>query len=366
MKQIEHIKYMKRALQLAGKASGRTLPNPMVGAVIVKKNKIIGQGYHDRFGANHAEVEALDAAGTDANGSTLYVSLEPCSHYGKTPPCVDRIIASGINQVVIAMQDPNELVNGTGIQKLRDHHITVITGVCETEARRLNQPFIKYITSNLPYVTLKLAETLDGKIADIYGKSKWISSEYARQMVQDLRRAAGAVAVGINTVILDNPHLTFRNKKNVLQPWRIVFDSDIRIPLSSHLICDEHRSKTIIISGFAQKLSDKCKKLKQQGVTIIFCNTNSTGIDLAEALQKLAKLKIAHILVEGGSQLASAMLRENLVDELITFIAPKIFGTGMSSIRLDGFSAEQPLAFKQSKFEMCSEDVVHRGILHEY
>ncbi len=357
---------MKLALQLANKGAGKTLPNPLVGALVVKNGKIISRGYHNHFGGDHAEAAALNVAGNRAKGATLYVSLEPCSHHGKTPPCVDRIISAGINQVVIAMQDPNPLVNGNGIQKLRDHQITVNTGVCESEARLLNQPFIKFITTNAPYITLKLAQTLDGKIADRFGKSKWISSESARMMVQDLRRRAGAVGVGINTVIADNPYLTVREKNTGPQPWRIIFDSKLRMPLSSHLIVDAHRNKTIIISGLSQQKTAKWNLLKKQGILLIACSNTPDGLDLKEALKKLAVLKIAHLLVEGGSKIGSSLLKENLVDELVTFIAPKVFGSGLDGMHLKGFSAGQPLTFKRSKFEMCDRDVVHRGIFYEY
>ena len=319
-------KYMKMAIRLARKAKGLTSPNPMVGAVIVNNRKIISTGYHKKAGMAHAEMDALEKIKNKTNKSILYVNLEPCSHYGKTPPCTDKIIESGIiKRVVIGMEDPNPLVSGNGIKKLLDAGIKVDAGVCNKESVLLNEVFIKYITSKMPFVLLKSAITLDGKIATVKGKSKWITCGKSRQYVHKLRAEYDAVLAGIGTVIKDNPELTVRDYKVAKNPVRIVIDSKGRIPIKSKVLNNQNTAKTIIAA--AGKIPEKkLESLKKKNIEIIICKSKDDRVDLKDLLKKLGKKGITSILLEGGGELNASFLQEKLVDKLNIFIAPKIIG----------------------------------------
>ena len=322
-------KYMKKALKLAKKAVGFTNPNPLVGAVIVKDDKIIGKGYHKTYGKNHAEVNAIEDAKKNLNkleGSTMYVTLEPCSHYGNTPPCVDAIIKNNIKKVIVGMKDPNPLVAGKGIKKLKENNIEVKVGVLEKTCKRLNEVFINYIKDDTPFVNLKAAMTLDGKIASKTNDSKWISSEKSREYVHYLRQKYSAILVGINTVISDNPRLTTRlDQDKVSNPIRIILDTKCRIPLDSKVLQVNKNKKTILITS---KLADdnKINKIENMGVTVKKLPLKDKHINIVKVIKYLSKKEIDSILVEGGSEIYYSFLENNLVDKLTLFISPKIIG----------------------------------------
>ncbi|QZY55428.1 bifunctional diaminohydroxyphosphoribosylaminopyrimidine deaminase/5-amino-6-(5-phosphoribosylamino)uracil reductase RibD [Crassaminicella profunda] len=320
------IKYMKRALELAKGGKGYTNPNPLVGSVIVKNNKIIGQGYHKAYGGAHAEIHAFHDAKEDVTGATMYVTLEPCSHYGKTPPCAHAIVEKGIKKVIIAMKDPNPLVSGKGIEILKNNGIEVISGVLEKEARILNEIFVKYITTKLPFCILKTAMTLDGKIATSIGDSKWISNESSRKVVHKMRHQVSGIMVGIGTVLADDPLLTTRlDDMEGTNPTRIIVDTHGRIPLDALVLKDCKNIKAIIATT---NLADakKMKALQERGAEIIITPLKENLVDLSYLMDALGKKKIDSILLEGGATLNYSALKENIVDKIISFIAPKIIG----------------------------------------
>lgn len=329
---------MKLALDLAKKGIGLVNPNPMVGAVIVKDNKIIGKGYHEKYGQNHAEVNAIKSATESIEGSTMYVTLEPCSHYGNTPPCVDRIIKNKISKVVIASHDPNPLVSGRGIKKLRENGIEVVTGILDDENKRLNEVFMKYIIEKIPFVVMKIAMSLDGKICTASGHSKWISCDKSREEVHKLRGNLSAILVGVNTVIKDNPKLTCRIEggKN---PIRIITDSTLRIPLESNVIND-NQSRTIIVTTDRADYK-KAEELKSRGIELLFTNSKENRVDLKDMIRKLGELKIDSILLEGGSQLNFSALNEGIVDKVQFYIAPKIIGGVNSKTPIEGLGIDK-------------------------
>lgn len=321
-------KYMRMALRLAARASGQTSPNPMVGAVVVRGNEIVGQGYHHRAGEPHAEVLALRQAGGKARGATLYVNLEPCGHFGRTPPCTQAILQAGIKRVVAGMKDPNPLVSGKGIRRLRQAGVRVETGVLEKECRELNAPFCKTITTGKPFVTLKAAASLDGKIATRTGDSRWVTSEASRLYVHRLRQSVDAVMVGIGTVRKDNPLLTVRlpGHKKSRQPLRIIVDSRLRIPLSSNIVQTANQHPTVIATtSSASRL--QIEQLKRAGAEVMVVPKDRAGrVHLAVLMKKLGERCILSVLLEGGSSLNAGALKAGIVDRLLIFIAPKIIG----------------------------------------
>lgn len=325
---------MQRCLELAVKGAGYVSPNPMVGCVIVKNGKVIAEGYHKQFGSSHAEVNAVNSAkGINLKGSTLYVNLEPCSHYGKTPPCTDEIIKNKISEVVIGTKDPNRLVAGKGIKKLKKHGIEVTVGVLEDECRKTNKFYFKYINTGLPYITLKAAQTLDGKIADLNGKSKWISSIESRKLVHELRSTYDAVLVGKNTVEHDNPELTVRHIKG-RNPYRIVIDKALALNLNNKLFSDKFTDKTIII---ASKEPDEflSRILEQRNIKVIKAKTKNGLIDIKDAMKKIGRLNISSILIEGGAFTFSEFIRQKSADEILLFTSPKLMGKGISTFKSD-------------------------------
>jgi len=318
-------KFMQRALDIAFGGSGFVNPNPLVGAVIVKDGKIIGEGYHEKFGEAHAEINAINNASGDVSGASLYVSLEPCSHQGKTPPCTDRIIHEKFKRVIIGMKDPNRQVNGRGIQKLMDAGIDVTTGVLEDKARKLNEVFIKQITTKKPFVVLKTAMSLDGKIASYSGDSRWISNEQSRKMVHELRHRYAGIMVGVSTVIQDDPLLTDRSdSKNKSHPVRIIVDSRGRTPLHSKIL-DVRQAPTILAITSKTPVSF-VNKVNDLGVKTMVCPENQQGVDLRFLTGALSKLGIDSILLEGGSTLNFSALTSGIVDKVFSFISPKIIG----------------------------------------
>ncbi|AGB40858.1 2,5-diamino-6-hydroxy-4-(5-phosphoribosylamino)pyrimidine 1'-reductase [Halobacteroides halobius DSM 5150] len=315
--------YMKQALRLAKQAQGRTSPNPLVGAIIVKEGEIIGQGYHHYAGGAHAEVNALEDAKEEVVGSTMYVTLEPCTHYGKTPPCTETIIEAGIKRVVIAMKDPNPKVAGQGVERLRRAGVEVDVGLLAVEAKELNEIFIKYITTKRPFVILKNAVTLDGKIATKTGDSKWITGTKSREFVHKLRDQVDAILVGIGTVLSDNPRLTTRLSQGGQDPIRIILDSKLRISSEAKVIKQESKAKTIVATTDQASLEKK-EELEKNGVKVV--KVGNKAVDLELLLEELGKQEITSLLVEGGSQVNASFWEANLVDKLYYFIAPKIIG----------------------------------------
>ena len=303
--------YIKLAIGLARKGKGKTSPNPCVGAVVVKDGRIVGKGYHRKAGGPHAEVIALRQAGSRARGATLYVSLEPCSHYGRTPPCTDAVIASGVKRVVAAMKDPNPVNNGKGMSILKKAAIKTRLGVCEDEARRLNEIFIKYITTGMPFVAVKAAETLDGKIAARTGDSKWITSPAARRFVHGLRSEYDAVMVGANTAVKDDPMLTSRPGKNARQPARIILAGNKKIPRGS-------------------------KIFKVKGGDVIIAKSAKGKVALRPFFRRLAKEGITSILIEGGGETIASAIEAGLVDKIYMLIAPKIIGGRSAKSPVEG------------------------------
>jgi diaminohydroxyphosphoribosylaminopyrimidine deaminase/5-amino-6-(5-phosphoribosylamino)uracil reductase len=304
----EDTKYMQLALNLAKK--GRTSPNPLVGAVVVLNGEIIGKGCHKKAGAPHAEVNAL--RGITAEGATLYVNLEPCSHYGKTPPCTELIIKSGIKRVVCAMEDPNPLVHG--IEELQNHGINVKTGVLEEKARKLNEKFIKYTKTELPFVTVKCAVSLDGKICCNTGDSKWITSDRARKYARELRGEYDAILVGINTVLQDDPGLRAEKGDD---PLRIILDSTLKIPVNATVLSDPH----VIVVTTERYNREKREQIEKKG-KIWICGTEK--VDLRQLMQNLGEKGITSVLIEGGSEVSASAVRERIVDKFYFFIAPKL------------------------------------------
>jgi len=354
---MDDIFYIKRALVLAERARGKTSPNPMVGALIVKNDRIISEGYHKKAGTSHAEVIVIDKAGEKASDSTLYVSLEPCCHTDKrTPPCTKKIIASGIRRVVIAMKDPNPKVAGKGIAELEKAGIKVIVGILEEKARHLNESYIKYITTGTPFVVLKIAMTLDGKIATPEGESKWITGEKARKIVHRLRGSSDAIMTAIGTVKADDPMLDCRisGYKN---PVRIIIDPQLETGLDSQVAsCPP---ETIIVTRSTNADISLWNKFRERGIT--FIQYQSEKLDLKWLMQKLGKLTVTSVLVEGGSSLSAYCLEAGIVDKVMFFIAPKIIG-GRDSFPAVGGKSFRRLSdayrLKDLKTRRIGEDIL--------
>jgi diaminohydroxyphosphoribosylaminopyrimidine deaminase/5-amino-6-(5-phosphoribosylamino)uracil reductase len=317
-------KYMEQALTLARYAIGRTSPNPMVGAVIIRDGRVVGQGWHRQAGTPHAEINALQQAGELARDASIYVTLEPCSHHGRTGPCVEALIAAGIRKVIIAMTDPNPLVAGQGIQKLRKAGIEVVEGVLASEAAKLNEIFIKWISTRMPFILLKSAMSLDGKIASYTGHSKWITGPDSRAYVHELRDVYDAILVGIGTVLADNPSLTTRLEYRGKNPIRVIVDSKARTPIESNVVADGLAKTIIAVTHEAPQ--DKVDTLRACGVDVIVCESKGGGINLSYLFKVLGEQQITSILIEGGVTINASILEENLVDKVNWFIAPKIIG----------------------------------------
>ncbi len=329
--------YMKRAITLAKKALGYTSPNPLVGAVIVKNNKIIGEGYHHKAGELHAERMALADCKESPKGATMYVTLEPCCHQGRTPPCTDAIIEAGIQHVVIGSFDPNPFVMGNGIKKLREHGITVTSHFLQKECDEINQVFFHYITTKMPFVALKYAITADGKIATKTGASRWISNELSRNHAHQLRHQYSSILVGIETVLQDNPLLTCR-LEHAVQPIRIICDSRLRIPLESQICKTAKKYRTII--AYANDTMGKKEVLESLGLTLWQLPDENSKVSLTNLLKKLGEHGIDSILVEGGGRIHFSFLQSQLAQKLYIYFAPKIFGgkDGKSPVGGDGIS----------------------------
>ncbi|NOS85729.1 MAG: bifunctional diaminohydroxyphosphoribosylaminopyrimidine deaminase/5-amino-6-(5-phosphoribosylamino)uracil reductase RibD, partial [Ignavibacteria bacterium] len=323
--------YMTRCFELALKGAGNVSPNPMVGCVIVKNGKIVAEGYHKKYGTNHGERAAIVSAlkkGINLKGAELYVNLEPCAHFGKTPPCSDLIIEHNFSKVVIGVKDPYHEVAGKGIARMKKAGIKVITGVLEEEAKELNKFFFKFVATGLPYITIKAAQTIDGKIADDKYRSKWISSTESRRTVHKLRSVYDAVLVGANTVKYDNPKLNVRDVRG-RDPYRIIIDKDLALK-HGYDVYKYADGKTIVITSLNAEIS-KIKLLQKKNIIVLPCKIKNGKIDLADALKKLASHNIASIMVEGGAFVYNEFLKAGLVDEMLIFIAPDVMGSDITA-----------------------------------
>jgi len=353
--------WMKRALRLAEKGRGRTSPNPMVGAVLVKEGKKVGEGYHERAGEAHAEIVAILQAREDSREATLYLNLEPCSHYGKTPPCAPQVIEAGIKRVVIGMEDPNPLVKGRGIDILRKAGLDVQVGILEKECRRLNEAFCKYILKKEPFVILKVAATLDGKIATRDGNSKWISGETSRRFVHKLRDRVDGVLIGIGTVLRDDPLLTVRFRGG-RDPYRIVLDSRLRIPDEAKVIGTSPSKVIIAATELAPK--DRLDKLGKMGVQVLILDSREGRVNLKSCLSRLGEMGIMNLLVEGGSQVNGSFLDEDLIDKLLLFFSPKLIGDHQAPGIFAGRGVselQEAIILKEFKTKRIGEDILFQG-----
>ncbi|MDK9719061.1 MAG: bifunctional diaminohydroxyphosphoribosylaminopyrimidine deaminase/5-amino-6-(5-phosphoribosylamino)uracil reductase RibD [Trichlorobacter sp.] len=350
------IAYMKRALSLARKGLGKTAPNPAVGCVIVRDGAIVGEGWHKKAGTPHAEIHALAMAGAAAKGADVYVTLEPCCHYGKTPPCCDALIAAGVRRVVAGMVDPFLQVAGNGLLKLRQAGIRVDVGLLEAHCKELNKGFIKAVTTGLPYLIYKTAMTMDGNIATVTGHSRWVTGEESRRLVHRLRSHCDAVMVGVGTVIVDNPQLTVRHVRG-RDPLRVIVDTRLRTPESVNVLNDAHADKTVIATCEADP--DIHQRYLLQGADILVCREYDGRVDMADLLHKLAVRGVQSILLEGGSRLAGDLLQHHLIDECIFFYAPKVVGNGFSPFAIQGISTmDEAIKLEVRRVGMSGPDMV--------
>jgi diaminohydroxyphosphoribosylaminopyrimidine deaminase/5-amino-6-(5-phosphoribosylamino)uracil reductase len=355
------VRHMRSALELAKGGIGWVSPNPLVGCVLAKDGEVVGRGYHQRFGGPHAEVHALREAGDRARGAVLYVTLEPCCHTGKTPPCVDAILRAQVGRLVVAMRDPNPRVDGGGLSRLRSAGIEVTVGVCEAEARRLNEAFVKYITTRRPFVTSKSAITLDGKIATRSGASRWITGEAARATGHQLRHASDAILVGIGTVLQDDPQLTTRLPgQRGANPLRIVVDSTLRLPPEAR-VADVAQDRRSLVATTEQAAGTTARALRERGVEVVGLPACGDGRVNLDALCKvLGERGVASVLVEGGAVLTAALLRQRLIDKMVFFVAPKIIGgDGVSVFGPCGVDTmEQALSLRNLASRPVGDDVM--------
>lgn len=359
--QRSHDFYMNLAIKLALRGKGNTYPNPMVGALVVKKSKIIGRGFHERAGLPHAEIVALDEAGSDARGAVLYVTLEPCAHFGLTPPCVNRIIESRVKEVIVGMVDPNPVNNGKGIAILRQFGIKVKVGFLEDKLKVLNEVFIKHITKKLPFITVKVAQSLDGKIATRTGHSKWITSDKSRSIAHRLRQDFDGIMVGVNTVLRDNPKLNawFSDK----QPVKIIIDSQLSTPQDAAIFSRGSRVIIVTLPSSAGQETENRRMLAQRA-TILEVKEKAGQINLKDCLKKLLKMGIFNILVEGGGTLNGSLFDEELIDKVMFFVAPKIIGgkDAISSVMGQGVALiERSVKVSGLKVRRLGDDFLFEG-----
>jgi diaminohydroxyphosphoribosylaminopyrimidine deaminase / 5-amino-6-(5-phosphoribosylamino)uracil reductase len=351
--------FMRKALRLAKKGLGKVSPNPMVGAVIVKDRRIIAKGYHHAFGKDHAEVDAFKHATENVTGATLYVTLEPCRHFGKTPPCTGAIIEHKIRKVVIGMLDPDEKMRGRSIKLLNEHGIETEVGVLEDECKTLNEKYLKHRTTGMPYVTIKFAQTLDGRIASANGSSRWVvASPETLKIAHKLRKENDAILAGINNILLDDPELTTRLMKG-RNPTRVILDSKLRIPLNAKVLTGQKNARTLIATTLAAP-QEKVKKLKELGIEFLIIPADKQGkIDLKKLLKTLGGRNISSLLVEGGGEVYTSFLKLGLVDKIVAVIAPKILGAGRDTVRdlnINDINKALPFVFK--KVYRSGEDII--------
>ncbi len=355
---------MQTAITFARKGIGKTSPNPAVGAVIVKNGKIIGKGYHKKAGLAHAEINALKQAGIKAKGAEMYVTLEPCNHFGRTPPCTDAIIKSGVKKVFIGMKDPNPLVAGKGIRRLMNAGMDVEVGILEDECKDINEAYIKYIATKTPFVTLKLASTLDGKIATSTGESKWITGETARRFAHRMRAEADAVMVCIGNVLRDKPELTTRLVKGK-DPVRIVVDSKLRTPVNARVLNTKRGGIIIATTKERSQKEKRIKKLKDKGVEVLALPSKKGEVDLKALMKELGKREIANLIIEGGSTLAASAIKDGIVDKIAIFYAPRLFGKeGLPMIQGLGIKRlKDAVSLSSLEYKRLGEDILVEGYI---
>jgi diaminohydroxyphosphoribosylaminopyrimidine deaminase / 5-amino-6-(5-phosphoribosylamino)uracil reductase len=367
----QDLRYMTLALRLAAKGRGTTSPNPMVGAVVVRQGRIVGQGFHLRPGTPHAEILALRQAGKHAHGATLYVTLEPCCHLKKrTPPCVPEILRSGVRRVVVAMQDPNPSVKGNGAAALRRAGLSVTVGVASSEAEALNKSYCHWMKTGRPYVTLKAGMTLDGKLATATGESRWITGEASRREVHQLRCCVDAVLIGVETVLADDPSLTARTGPRLAklarrQPLRVVVDSRLRTPFKAQLLTRQDRAKTIIATTAAAPAARRLV-LQKEGIEILTLPTQQSRVSLPALLKQLGRRGITSLLVEGGSEVNAAMLKAKLVDHIRLYMAPLLLGGQNAKSMIGGESPARladAIEVRHMVTRFVGDDVVVEGDL---
>ena len=354
---------MLRALELASR--GKTSPNPMVGAVLVKRGRIIAEGYHSYAGGPHAEVVALRKAGKNAKGADLYVTLEPCCHVGRTPPCTDAIIKSGVGKVFAGMQDPNKRVHGKGIRALKAAGIKVSTGLMKKDCEKLNEVFVKVMKTGLPFVTVKTAMSLDGKIATRTGDSKWISGIQSRNFVHELRNQNVAILVGTNTILKDNPRLTCRLKiKGVRHPARIILDRRNKIPLKAKVFANSKKQKVVYVAG--PKLSvQREKSLVKKNIEIIHGKIGKSGFDLKHLMKLLVEKDFTSVLIEGGGEINNSALAAGIVDRIYTFISPILVGGQQATGPMGGAGVAKiakAMSLKNMKVTQMGEDLMVEAV----
>jgi len=359
--------YMQKALVLARKAKGFTSPNPCVGAVVVKDGIIVGQGYHRRFGGPHAEVEALDDAGPNAAGATLYVTLEPCNHFGKTPPCTHKIMGSNIKKVVVGCKDPNPFVGGGGIRFLEENGIEVVFGVLEDEAETLIEDFIWYVRNDKkPFVILKTASTLDGRTATRTGDSKWITGNASRAFVHQIRHETDAILIGSGTLHADNPSLTSRIEGvETKDPARVILDTHLTIKENARVLTQASKARTIIVTH-AGASPEKRARLEKQGVQVLDVGLKDNRLDLQELMIKLGQMPFLSVLIEGGGTVAGAALRAGIVNKLLLFMAPRIMGGSDGKPMFEGRGPERikdALELKKMSLTRFENDILVSGYL---
>jgi len=365
-------RHLVRTIELAARGRGQTSPNPLVGAVITKQGEVIGEGFHERYGADHAEVAAIHSAGgpDQVRGATIYVSLEPCCHQGRTPPCTDAILAAGISRVVVASDDPSDKANGRGLGILRDEGIDVVVadGPLRRQAELLNQPFRKMSKVSRPWVVAKYAGTLDGKIASATGDSKWISGEQSRRLVHEWRSELDAVAVGIGTALADDPQLTARGVEVFQQPRRVVFDTTARLPIDSKLVeAAADVPLTVVVGRGAQRA--QVDVLIASGVDVIVATGENEAARVESALEQLSAAGVTSLLLEGGPKLAGAFLDAGEVDELRAFVSPMLFGSKSARDPFEGAGSdtvEGAVRLPGLSVESVGEDFLFRSRLREW
>jgi len=363
----EDQKYINHAITLAKKGRGWVNPNPLVGAVIVKNGKVIGEGYHEYFGGPHAEINAIEKATESVKDATLYVTMEPCSHHGKTPPCTEAIITSGIRKVVAGISDPNPLVNGKGLKILAGAGIEIRSAIGSAAVTKMNEAFLKYIVTGLPFCLLKTAMTLDGKIATVENASRWISGEDSRKYVHELRQENSAVMVGINTVLYDDPILNTRriHKKNK-DPLKIIVDTTGRIPLESKVL---QMNPQLTILATSDKIDPAKKRdLERMGAQVLICPLKEGKVDLGYLMFSLGRMGIDSVMLEGGSSIAFSALMEGIVDKVISFIAPKIIGGAAAPSPVGGTGLPQmdeAIAVDNWNYKKLGSDILIEGYIRK-
>ncbi|MCH6544983.1 MAG: bifunctional diaminohydroxyphosphoribosylaminopyrimidine deaminase/5-amino-6-(5-phosphoribosylamino)uracil reductase RibD [Deltaproteobacteria bacterium] len=358
-------RYMRLALRSALKGAGRTSPNPMVGAVVVRGGRIVGRGYHQRAGGDHAEIAALKRAGKRARGATVYLNLEPCTHQGRTPPCTPVLIQSGVKGVVVGMVDPNPRVSGRGVQRLRQAGIQVRVGVLERECRRLNEAFIKHIRHHIPFVILKLAATLDGKIATSTGDSRWVTGEAARAYVHRLGVRVDALVVGIGTVLADDPRLTCRLSKG-RDPFRVVLDGRLRVLPRANLLRQRNPERTIVATG-PRVSAQKVKGIEKTGAQVWRFPLRDGWIPFSALLRRLGRMGFLSVMIEGGGATAARALKEGVVDQVVFFYAPKIIG-GEGREMIDGLGIKKmsrSKTIREMETKRFGQDIMVTGYINK-